>query len=353
MPFNVKTLSEIREDQLRDIKNQRPDVDVTPDSDYYVRASATSSAIEGLYEHQAYITRQIFPDSADEENLRRHAALRRLYPKSAATAAGKVRVSGLVGASVGSGQTVVARGNTYLITSPATIGPDSTAIVAATAVIPGSESNLPDNTPGQFAAAPAGVASEVVVLEMKGGLAAETTAQLLSRLLERLASPPAGGNVQDYRSWAKEIAGITDAYVFPHRSGVGSVDVAVISGNGLPSNDQVARAQLNIDLKRPAAARLANVFVPTIKIVDFVIAVSGDADLSLLAGQLETEIGAYFDSLAPGQAMIKSRIEAIVSNAAGVQDRRIDLPIGNVGTVVNAAVVEWLRLGKVTLVPMT
>lgn len=349
MPFNVKTLSEIREDQLRDIKNQRPEADIDSDSDYYVRASATASSIEGVYEHQAYIARQIFPDSADEENLRRHAALRRIYQKPPATAAGKVRVSGLVGAIVESGQIVIARGNTYITTSPAAIGADSTAIVTATAVNAGSDSNLPDNTPGQFSAAPSGVASEVLVLEMKGGLAAESPQQLLARLLERLASPPAGGNDQDYRTWAMEIPGITDAYVFRHRTAVGAVDIAVISGNGLPSDEQIQQAQLNIDVKRPSTCRMATVFAPTIKPVNFLISVAGDVDRDTLLGQLYVEVGAYFDTLKPGAQMVKSRVEAIVSNAAGVTDRRVDLPVGNVDAIVNSAVVEWLRLGTINL----
>lgn len=349
MAFTVKTLAQIRDAQLRDISNQQPEADTGSDSDHFVRSSATASSIEGLYEHQAWISRQIFPDSADEENLKRHAALRRIFQKPAVAASGSIRAKGAPGAALQSGLAGVAGGQVIVTTASAIVGADGTVVVNAAVGATGTAGNLAADTPGQFGAAPSGVASEFQIVTMRGGLEIETPDQLLSRLLARLQDPPAGGKTSDYRGWALEVPGITGAYVFPHRTAVGKVDVAVISGNGLASEEQIIQAQLNIDRNRPAGARGATVFVPTLKVVDFALALQGDIDPDIALPQLYTSIGAYFDTLQPGAPMVKSRIEAIVSDTQAVIDRRIDAPPANVVPVVSPVVVEWLRLGTISL----
>ncbi len=70
MPYVIPKLSKIRDDLLRDIKNLLPQADIGVDSDYYVRASSVASCVEGLYQHQSWIVKQIFPDTADTEFFR-------------------------------------------------------------------------------------------------------------------------------------------------------------------------------------------------------------------------------------------------------------------------------------------
>lgn len=350
MPVAVKSMSQVRDELLRDIKNLQPEADASVDSDYWIRATSVASAIEGLYEYQAWQTRQIFPDTADSEYLRRHAALRRMYPKPAVPAQGTARLSGTPGTQAGAGLQIVTNGMRYITMTPAIIGASGIATVVVVAMANGATSNLADNTPAQLAAAPAGVSSQVTMLTMLGGLEEETDAQLLARLLDRIRHPPAGGNAADYRSWALEVAGITDAYVFPHRSGVGSVDVAVISGNAPANDDEIQEAQLNIDVKRPAGCRSARVFTPTLKLIDYRIGVSlSGIDRDTLVASLYRDLGSYYGSLVPGALVVKSKADAIVASSVGVIDSVIDEPVGNVAMTVNAAVVEWARLGSISL----
>ena len=88
MPFITKNAAQIRTDILRDIKNllQLSDDTLGPDSDWYIRASSVASVAEGLYQHQGWIVRQIFPDTADSEFLYLHARLRGLSKKAANSA---------------------------------------------------------------------------------------------------------------------------------------------------------------------------------------------------------------------------------------------------------------------------
>lgn len=94
MPFITKNAAQIRTDILRDIKNllQLSDDKLGPDSDWYVRASSVASVAEGLYQHQGWIVRQIFPDTADSEFLYLHARLRGLSKKQQITPPGPLHL---------------------------------------------------------------------------------------------------------------------------------------------------------------------------------------------------------------------------------------------------------------------
>ncbi|WP_337050269.1 baseplate J/gp47 family protein, partial [Serratia fonticola] len=70
----------------------------------------------------------------------------------------------------------------------------------------------------------------------------ESDKSLLARLLELIRRPPAGGNKYDYHRWAMDVPGVTAAYVYPLRRGLGTVDVVITSGNDLPSPATVAAA---------------------------------------------------------------------------------------------------------------
>ncbi|WP_074013096.1 baseplate J/gp47 family protein [Candidatus Sodalis sp. SoCistrobi] len=50
MAHSTPTHTEIADTLLRDIRNQLPDADTGPDSDYAVRANAIASALQGLYQ---------------------------------------------------------------------------------------------------------------------------------------------------------------------------------------------------------------------------------------------------------------------------------------------------------------
>ncbi|WP_321883608.1 baseplate J/gp47 family protein [Burkholderia cepacia] len=353
MPATIKTLDEIRNDQLREIKNQLPDADVGSDSDHYVRASGTASAVEGLYSYQQWQTRQIFPDTADPENLLRHAAMYGMSLKAAVAATGTLKVSGPVGANVPSGLQFNIGARSYVTTSGAPVGSDGTVIVMCAATGTGATYNITEPVVVQLMAVPSGIQSQAILLTMRGGLDVETYSQLLARLLDRLRNPPGGGKASDYRIWAMEVAGITAAYVFPHRVAVGRVDIAVVSGDGPASDDEIKAAQLNIDVKRPAACRAALVFTPEIITIDHVIkakllGIEKDDLIATIAPQFST----YYSSLSPGDDLIKSRLESIVSDVRGVIDREIVTPATNLTSLVDATRVQWFRMGAIDVEPM-
>ncbi|MHB9156270.1 MAG: baseplate J/gp47 family protein [Endomicrobiales bacterium] len=65
----------------------------------------------------------------------------------------------------------------------------------------------------------------------------ETDAELLARLLDYIRRPPAGGNQYDYARWAKEIANVTGAWVYPLAQGNGTVDVVITANNAVTGSE--------------------------------------------------------------------------------------------------------------------
>ncbi|OLZ75184.1 Uncharacterized homolog of phage Mu protein gp47 [Chromobacterium violaceum] len=353
MPFTTLDMQSVRDALLRDLRNQRPDVDVSSDSDWFVRATSVASAVEGLYQHQAWLARQIFPDTADRDYLELHARVRGLSRKKPVAAAGQLRLQGSPGATAPAGLTAKAAGQSYTTTQGATLDASGAAIVAVNAAAPGLAGNLAAGTAAELASAPPGIASQASVTNMSGGADAESDGELLARLLELIRRPPAGGNRYDYHRWAMEVDGVTAAYVYPLRRGLGTVDVAVTTAGGVPSSQVLAAVQQHIDDMRPVTARNCLAFAPTPCLVDLDIRVLlSNTTLAIATEQIKGAVTSYFAALAPGETAVRSRIELLASAVAGVADRQVVTPATNVVPKADASVVEWLRLGALNVRPM-
>lgn len=351
MPYPVLTFEQIRSNLLRDLKNYRPDADVSPDSDFYVRATSVASSVEGLYQHQAWMVRQIFPDTADQEYLYMHAAVRGLAVKRAVPARGYLRISGQPGTLIPEGvQAKRADGALYRTTADDLMPPGGTGTFAAEAISAGVGGNAQDDTPVTLQVSPAGLDSSAQLLSMRGGIAQESDAELLARLLDLIRRPPAGGNRHDYRRWAMEVDGVSEAFVYPLRRGLGTVDVAIVSGDGLPSQDTIERVRNHIDNVRPVTAKGFMVVIPTLRYIDMHVRASlRDTNLETVRPPIQSALKAQFSAIAPGDPWVRSQSEALISNVAGVVDREIASPATNVVPTVDSNVIEWLRLGIVTV----
>lgn len=356
MPFTTPLLPEIRTELLRDLQNLQPDADVTVDSDNYIRATAMASAIEGLYQHQQWMVKQIFPDTADAELLDRHASLHGLSRKVSAAATGSIAFTGTPGSAIGVGvEAKTADGLAFVTTASGSIGGGGSVSLAAQASLPGLSGNVAVSTALTLTSPPAGVASTATVVSMTGGVDTETDASLLARLLDLLRNPPAGGNANDYQRWALEVPGVEAAYPYPLRRGLGTVDVVIVAAiNALPSAQLLADVLAYIDERRPVACKDADVVAPTELIVPVTMQVKLGSGQTLVGVTtlIEAALADYFNGLAPGTTAIKSQIEALVSDLTGVDDRAVSAPAANVVPTVDASIVEWCRLGTVTVTLM-
>jgi uncharacterized phage protein gp47/JayE len=351
MSYPIPTLEQVRAAILTDWRNQDNLVTVANDSDNYIRASGIASAITGLYQFASWGINQFFPDTADAENLERFAADRGLTRSPAVGATGTIRFTGTVGAAIPLATIVqTADGKQYQTGVPAVIGAGGSATVAAIAVNVGPVGNQPDNTPGVLQAAPANVAAVAVLLQMKGGVDPELLASLLERVLDNLRRPPAGGNKYDYPRWAKEVAGVTAAYMYPTRRGIGTADVAILS-NGLPPSDVLRAAVTAYIGDRCPVGSDFMVLAPQLVAVAVTATLTLDetADLATVLGKAGAGLTAYFATLRPGDTARRSRIQTILGDIAGVTDYDLAAPAGNVVTVVDQANCQMPSLGAVAI----
>ncbi len=348
MGFDTPAYPAIKTAILRDVQSQLPEAAVTGDSDFGVRAGSVAAAVEGLYQHQQYIARQAFPDTADTEYLEKHAILHGLKRKSATTATGAATFTGTPGAAIALGTEVKTVAGVSLVTFEAgVVGAGGTAVVPVRASSAGTSGNLAAGTALTLTSAPSGVQSAAsITTATTGGTDAETDAELLARVLDVLRNPPAGGNKADWRRWALEVDGVSAAYVFPLRRGLGTVDLCITSADGAPSAEILAACAAYLDTVRPTSASDFQVLAPSL------VPVAVHAQVRLIGltldqaqAAIETALAAYFATLEPGDTVYRSRIETAISGVDGVVDRVVTSPAASLAM----GAVQWARLGAVTV----
>lgn len=351
MPFTPPGYASIRDAILRDIRSQLPDADIGSDSDNFIRSAAVAASIEGLYQHQAWFYRQIFPDTADDAEVLRHAAIRGIKQRAAVAAGGRIDITGTTGVVINSGVTVkhVATGALLTIAESGTIaaGAVQVPVVAQTDGVSmnGISGAVMLTSPPLGADAMATISAPLV-----GGVDIESVASVLVRLLDLLRRPPAGGADYDYRRWALEVEGVDDALVIPRRRGGGTVDVVITATTGIPSAEVIAACKAYIDTQCSVIADVW-VYAPTIRDVNATARVQLAAGFTMAMVQVAAQkaYDSLLNSLKPNEGLKRSQIEAMVSNLAGVLDRVVDQPAGNVKASNDPALIGWIRPGALVL----
>lgn len=354
MSFTTPDQSQIKANILRDIQNLIAAASVDDDSDYSVRASAVSAAIEGLYQHQQWIVRQIFPDTADVDLMEIHAALRNVVIKAATFAVGTITFTGTPAAAVLiNTECKTIDGIAFVTTEAGVLDGAGTATIPAQASVAGVSGNVAASTALTLTAAPAGVNAAAVVVSMLAGTNVEAPESLLSRLLFVLRNPPASGNKADYKRWAEEVDGVEQAFVYPLRRGLGTTDVIITSAGGLPSLQLIEDVEDHINELRPCGVNTLTVLAPTIITQNFTIQVQvSGISLAVAEDLINGALDSYYATLLPGDTFVKSVAEALISDIVGITDRAISVPAANVVPTVDASAVEWCRKGTVNVSAM-
>ncbi|MBI1407288.1 MAG: baseplate J protein [Caulobacter sp.] len=313
------------------------------------RALARSHAgsVHGLYGRLDSLAMDLMPDSASGPQLARWAGVWGLEKKPATAATGPAQLTGVNG-SIVEAETRLQRsdGVEYRVTADVTIV-GGVATAALEASLPGVAGLAEEGTALTFVSPVAGVASAAVVGDggLTGGAEEESDPQLLDRLLARIRQQPQGGAGPDYVRWAREIAGVTRAWVFPERSGLGTVGVAfVMDGREdiIPLGGDLTTVANHIADLRPVTAQVT-VFALAPVELDLTIELSPDDADTRAAVEAELR-----DLLAreaePGGTILLSHIREAISIAAGETDHVLTVPSANV----TADDEEIIVLGDIT-----
>jgi uncharacterized phage protein gp47/JayE len=295
-------------------------------------AAMHAGGMDGLYAYLDYIADQVMPDSADSAHLERWASIWRVARKTATAAIGSAISAASVDTTPVAAGTLLQRGDglTYATAADAVVagGTVTVAIVAQTI--------------GQIGGALAGVQLELVspiagvvgpftvVADMEAA-DAELDPQLLGRLLARIQDPPKGGGPGDYVGWALEVPGVTRAWEYPLRMGLGTVGVAFVFDarvNILPLLGDVAAMQVWLDTLDPVTADVT-AFAVTSLAVDFTINIVPDTAATRAAVTAEL-VALFARESAPETTVLRSHYDQAVGIAAGVTDYTVSVPAANV-----------------------
>lgn len=296
-----------------------------------VLAQALGGVVHGLHGHLVYLSKQIFPDTAEGEYLERIAGVYGIERIEGARATGTLSITTTVSGVVVPAGTIWTSGDGIRFSQNANItvtnsiggGQYRATSVAVTAVEKGVSGNISVSTGLSLESPLAGVLETASSVTTSGGSDDETDAALLSRLLLRLRNTPRGGAEADYESWALEVPGVTRAWAISRQYGVGTVGVAFVRDNDgsgtaiVPDGSEVTAVQAYIDARAPATAD-ARVFAPTAVLITFTIQLPSTAATDAIKAAITTSLDDYFArESAPGATLFISQIREAISSATG------------------------------------
>lgn len=335
MAYKKQKLSDIISRVQGDIESRLPGADSKlARSNLNVISISFSGALKSLYDFVEYHAKQIHVSSADSEHLSAHATTWGVERKAASFATG-IATFNAVNGSVLPAETIIQRsdGLEYVVTQNATASNDTLNVHLRSV-----EAGLNGNA---VASVKLGLISPIVGIEsngsvnqngISGGTEEESDESLRSRVIERIQTPPNGGASADYITWAKEIAGVTDAWVYPGRRGVGTVDLAFIMKNNqnsiLPTNSDIQNVQNHIDTVRPVTA---DVDVISLNSVALDLDIRLTPDNANVRAAVELEIKDYlYRNAEPGKTLYISQIREAISLAVGESNHELLNPTSDV-----------------------
>ena len=364
MPLSRPTLAQLVERTKGDIRSVLGLVTILRRTFSFAIATAIAGVSHGLHGHLVFVSKQIFPDQADDEFMERWATIYDVIRKSATFAVLNIEATGTDTTVIPTG-TIYQRtdGLTYIVDADIVIS-GTTGSGTVTCQTAGDTGNLFSGDTITLQSPIAGIVAAADVTSLKTeGEDEETIDELRIRVLERIQAPPAGGTVEDYISYAKSVAGVTRVWVLPSQFGSGTVGLTFVEDNEVP----IIPIQVKVDEVQAAVKTLAPItaeitaFIPTVETMDMTIAISPDTPAVRLA--IEAEIEALI--LRDGQAknavknagtgtqytgtITLSKINEAISIAFGEEDHNIIVPTADVtpdfdGGLVQLGTITWQAL---------
>lgn len=361
MALSRPTLKELIDRVKGDIKAELGITTVLRRTFAFAFGKALAGLSHLLHGHLVFVSRQIFPDQAEDEFMVRWATIFGLTRIAATNAKLDITITGTDG-SVIPISTLYQRsdGVTYTTEAEVTIaGGTATATIVADDT--GADGNLEVGDAVTLQSPIAGVDAEALVAAINTeGEDEETLDSLRERVLARMQNPPAGGNAADYIAFAREVAGVTRAWVLPNHLGENTVGVSFVEDDDvdiIPDAAKVAEVQANVEVQAPVTA-LVTVFAPSPKVLDMTIAIKPNTipvqqavtseleDLlrrdAQVAGSYQ-EVGVSYDGI-----IRLSRLNEAISIASGEEDHVIISPTADVipqtGELVILGTITWQTL---------
>ncbi|HHV75530.1 MAG TPA: baseplate J/gp47 family protein [Thermoanaerobacterium sp.] len=305
------------------LNNVSADVDKSEGSFIYDALAPAALELAQAYVQLDNILQVVFAQTSYGEWLDKRAAEFGIYRKTGTKATGQVKFSGTDGTVIPSGTIVQTEaGLQYQTKADATIS-GGQAIADIEAVEIGSQYNVPANTITILPVSIVGVTSVTNESPTTGGTNDEDDTSLLNRLLIKVQLPVTSGNVNHYKLWALDVAGVGDVKVFPLWNGAGTVKVVVIDSNKQPANTDIVNAVASyIEENRPIGASVTVESAQALNI-DISATIVRDTNYTLeqVTANVSSKITAYLQSIAFKQNIVSyAWIGSLLLESTGVLD---------------------------------
>jgi uncharacterized phage protein gp47/JayE len=315
-----------------------------------------ASVDAGIY-HQLlgdldFLSKQIFPDTAEGEYLREHWSSK-TTPLYAVAASGEVTVTGKPGKTVPSGVVFgAASGEHYYLDKSYRLDANGQAIVTVKAENPGTQGNLASGEKlSIISAIPAGLDSEVVV-SGKGivvGADAETDEEYLTRVLAALRNPVRYGKKDDFALWARDAsAEVSAAWEFRNFGVFGAVLIQVLKGNQINGVHPVGNlAEVRDYINAVAPPVLFEVRTPNIISINPSASLPPNEDSQANRERAVSRMKTYMQVAAkPGAKVAAGALRLAVIDGVTITDVTVRLG-GSTAGIATTTILEYPYIGEV------
>jgi len=298
-----------------------------------------------------FLSRQIFPDTAEGEYLREHWSAK-VPPLYATTAAGNVEASGLPNRSIPSGLLFsAATGEHYYAEKSHRLDENGKSVVSVKAQNPGAQANLAAGEELKIISSiPTGVDSTVVVTAsgISGGSDAETDEEYQARVLANLRNPNRYGKKGDFALWAMDASPeVSSAWEFYNFGVFGAVLVMVVKGNqmdGVHQVDNLAEVQNYISDVSPFIT--FEVRTPTLVPINPSIALAVHEDSQANRDLAETRIKRFLQlSAKPGTQVTAGSLRLAMIDGVTITDAAVKIN-GSTAGIASTTILQYPVLGE-------
>ncbi|WP_239613954.1 baseplate J/gp47 family protein [Cohnella mopanensis] len=253
---------------------------------------------------------------ADEYGLTRKPAVKSI---------GALTFSGPVGTVIPAGTVASTGGSapTYFVTDVVTTVIGGSVTVVAKSQEAGASGNVSMGAINVLLGDLVGVVTVTNAVNFDGGADEESEAALLARYLERARRPATSGNANQYRQWALEVPGISDAKVYPVWAGGGTVKVVLLDDEKTaPAPSAVTEAAAYIESQRPIGATVTVIGAIEVPInVSVDVTLAPGATIPEVKAQIEAGVSAYLAGLAFTDPLVRwTRVSNVILDIPPVVD---------------------------------
>ena len=302
-------------------------------SELAVRFYAVAAQLYSLYVQAEWTRRQCFPQTAQGEELDKHAKLRGVTRRMAAPAAGTVR---FYVDRAGETATEVPRGTVCMTAGGLRFTTDTDGAVApgelfceveVTAVEAGTAGNVGQGTIVYMALPPAGIVACANPEPLAGGREQEEDEALRERVLATFTRLANGANNAFYHQAAMSFDGVAAVTVLPRNRGVGTVDVVPAAQGGVPDQALLAAIQDYFDRVREIAVDV-KVLPPTVETVDVSVTlwVQEGRDYGEVAAAVRQRLEGWFNGERLGRPLPRAQLISLIYGVDGVANCRLAAP---------------------------